>query len=53
MPLCVFYTNVANDKVPGDFEVELSKALAEVLSKPIEVCFLFSHIILIIRMIGI
>lgn len=41
MPLCVFYTNVPNDKVPIDFEVDLSKALAEVLSKPIEVCSLF------------
>lgn len=39
MPLCIFYTNVPNDKVPVDFEVELSKALAEVLVKPIEVCF--------------
>nr|XP_015907500.1 D-dopachrome decarboxylase isoform X2 [Parasteatoda tepidariorum] len=36
MPLCVFYTNVPGTNVPKDFEVELCKVLAEVLSKPIE-----------------
>lgn len=36
MPLCVFYTNVPNEKVPEDFEIQLSQALAEILNKPIE-----------------
>jgi phenylpyruvate tautomerase len=36
MPLCVFYTNVPSSKVPEDFEVQLSQALADTLSKPIE-----------------
>ncbi|GFT14323.1 uncharacterized protein NPIL_196121, partial [Nephila pilipes] len=36
MPLCVFYTNLPDKDVPKDFEVDLSKMLAEIFSKPLE-----------------
>ncbi|GFT81772.1 uncharacterized protein TNCV_4336312 [Trichonephila clavipes] len=36
MPLCVFYTNVPDKDVPKTFEVDLSKLIADVFSKPLE-----------------
>ncbi|GIX77237.1 uncharacterized protein CEXT_807981 [Caerostris extrusa] len=36
MPLCVFYTNVPDKDVPENFETDLAKIIAEVLSKPLE-----------------
>ncbi|XP_055935755.1 D-dopachrome decarboxylase-A-like isoform X1 [Argiope bruennichi] len=36
MPIGVFYTNVPDKDMPENFEVDLSKILAEILSKPLE-----------------
>lgn len=36
MPLCVFYTNVRSENISRNFEIDLSKLLSEILSKPIE-----------------